>query len=216
MSKRESVTITCPACGRDSEFTVWHSINTVIDPDMKDAFRDGTAFIFRCPDCGNETPVFYPCLYHQMEDNIMIYLVDEGSAESACNSFDIPEAGGILTADDFKQEYLLRVVTSVNALMEKIRIFDSGRDDRAVEIYKELLLENLKETRPDFDVARIIFDTADDGDFFVIIGNDGNAASTDLDENFYEGIEAVLLRDGGARDEEEKIIDSEWARRMLE
>jgi len=75
MSKHHMGIITCPKCGKESDFMIWDSINTTIDPEMKDKVRTGEAFIFQCPNCGERTNVNYTTLYHQMEDNIMIYYV---------------------------------------------------------------------------------------------------------------------------------------------
>ena len=75
MSKHHYETITCPECGKESQFLVWESINTVIDPDMKTKVRSGEAFRWHCPSCDAESDVEYACLYHQMEDHVMIYFV---------------------------------------------------------------------------------------------------------------------------------------------
>lgn len=42
MPRRE--TIICPKCGQESEFTIWRSINTMLDPEMKKVVRDKSAF----------------------------------------------------------------------------------------------------------------------------------------------------------------------------
>lgn len=59
MSKTRIMPVTCPSCGKDSDFTVWESINTMLDPEMKAKVRDGSAFTFECPHCGAEVQVEY-------------------------------------------------------------------------------------------------------------------------------------------------------------
>ena len=49
MSMERTISITCPGCGHSSDFVIWQSINTVMNPDMKQAVRDGSAFAFTCP-----------------------------------------------------------------------------------------------------------------------------------------------------------------------
>lgn len=51
MSKHMKEQITCPECGKKSDFLIWESINTTLDPEMKQAVRDGSAFMFKCPHC---------------------------------------------------------------------------------------------------------------------------------------------------------------------
>ena len=72
MSKRCEVTITCPKCNEEHPFVMWQSINTQLDPEMRAAVKDRSAFQFICPTCGEKTYVDYGFLYHQMEDGIMI------------------------------------------------------------------------------------------------------------------------------------------------
>lgn len=83
MSISQPITITCPKCHTESEYVMWESINTMLDPEMKSAVRDGSAFLFTCPECGAKTNVDYGFLYHQMEDRIMIHYAssDENAKE---------------------------------------------------------------------------------------------------------------------------------------
>ena len=75
MSMSQVVPVTCPKCGKNGDFTRWQSINTELDPEMKKAVRDRSAFRYTCSHCGHSAIVDYPFLYHQMEDQIMIYYV---------------------------------------------------------------------------------------------------------------------------------------------
>lgn len=83
MSKRCEVTITCPKCNEEHPFVMWQSINTQLDPEMRAAVKDRSAFQFICPTCGEKTYVDYGFLYHQMEDGIMIHYAssDEDAEE---------------------------------------------------------------------------------------------------------------------------------------
>ena len=56
----------------------------------------------------------------------MIYLVPESEVEKTCEIFCEKNA----LADFHTEKYLNRVVTSPNQLVEKIQIFDAGKDDR--------------------------------------------------------------------------------------
>ena len=48
MSKRCEVTITCPKCNEEHPFVMWQSINTQLDPEMRAAVKDRSAFQFIC------------------------------------------------------------------------------------------------------------------------------------------------------------------------
>ena len=138
MSLSREEMITCPKCGQQSPFMIWQSVNTMIDPEMKGAVRDLSAFRFTCPNCGNQAVIDYGFLYHQMEDQIMIFYAEtDKDVENFMSSFSkdrIPaDMKGFL--DDFLNDsYLIRIVRSQNELREKLEIFDAGLDDRIVEI----------------------------------------------------------------------------------
>jgi len=62
MSKEHTEIITCPECGKKSDFTVWDSLNTMIDPEEKEKIINGELFRFTCPECGFTTMVDYAIL----------------------------------------------------------------------------------------------------------------------------------------------------------
>ena len=70
MSIRREISITCPECQKEHPFIMWESINTAIDPKMRSAVKDRSAFLFTCPTCGTKNYIDYGFLYHQMEDQI--------------------------------------------------------------------------------------------------------------------------------------------------
>ena len=75
--------IVCPECGREGEFTYWSNINTYDQPVMKNMVRTGAAFMYTCPGCGKTSIVDFPFIYHQMEDQMMIYYTHgEDTAEA--------------------------------------------------------------------------------------------------------------------------------------
>ena len=73
MSKHHMEKLTCPSCHHDGDFEVWDSINTVLDPEMKEKVLNQSIFLYTCPNCGETFRLNYPILYHQMEDLVMIY-----------------------------------------------------------------------------------------------------------------------------------------------
>ena len=77
MSKHHIEKVTCPSCHHEGDFEVWDSINTVLDPAMKEKVLNQSIFLYTCPNCGETFRLNYSTLYHQMEDLVMIYLVPE-------------------------------------------------------------------------------------------------------------------------------------------
>ena len=129
MSRHHIEKVTCPSCHHEGDFELWDSINTALDPEMKERVLNQSIFLYTCPNCGETFRLNYPTLYHQMEDLIMIYLVPESEVEKTYEMF----YGENALADFRTEKYLNRIVTSANQLVEKIKIFDAGKDDRIIE-----------------------------------------------------------------------------------
>lgn len=66
MSKSQQLQIQCPECGAKGYFTIWESVNTKLDPELKQKVISGDLFKWTCPLCGKSFDVKYPMLYHDM------------------------------------------------------------------------------------------------------------------------------------------------------
>lgn len=53
MSSHYLEKISCPACKNEEEIILWRSINTMLDPEMKEKVRTGEVFVYNCPKYGN-------------------------------------------------------------------------------------------------------------------------------------------------------------------
>jgi hypothetical protein len=132
MTKMSKQIIKCPECDTAHRFTIYDSVNVALDSSLKDRVLSGELILFRCPDCGSQTVVLYPLLYHDMHKKFMICLI--GKEFYGSGTFDAPGQGMHLLS--FMEPYRLRVVFTMHELIEKILIFDEGLDDRAVERVK--------------------------------------------------------------------------------
>ena len=88
---------------------------------------------------------------------------------------------------DFRtKKYLARIVTSPNQLVEKIQIFDAGKDDRIMELVKLLVTDSLHENNPDKEFDELRFAVDDDGtNILIIINKSEITGAVDID-NMYE------------------------------
>ncbi len=79
MSKYQDAVLTCPSCNKEFTSKVWQSANVTIDPYLKDEIKQGTFNLVHCSECGSFGLSSDPLLYHDMEKNLMIYVIPEGS-----------------------------------------------------------------------------------------------------------------------------------------
>lgn len=136
--------VTCPACGREHDVTLVQSVNAQTDPDAKQKLLAGELDVLAC-ECGKRTQLVAELLYVDPVSNLYIQVAptDEamGKGEQA-----FATAGATGTQ---------RLVPSLNALVEKIKIADAGLEDWVVEMVKVLLLASRAE--PDLN-AVLLFD----------------------------------------------------------
>lgn len=173
MSKNRTVTVCCPECKKESEFTVWDSINTSIDPDMEAKVRDRSAFLFHCPDCGGETYLDYSFLYHNMDKKLMIQYADTDEAAAEFIGA-LEESWSTDIFSSLKDnDYTIRVTRSRDRLLEKLLIFDKGLDDRLIEIYKFIVMLRYRQDRKECNDPVLFFYSDDSGKMAVFIYEDG-------------------------------------------
>ncbi len=196
MTRRSTVEIACPDCGMAAPFTIWDSINTTLNPELKQKVLDRSLFRFVCPSCGTTHEVSYGFIYHQMEDRVLIlHAPAEDSLREDISLFSDPKgpARGFM-----EQGYLIRAVHSLAQLAEKIEIFDAHLDDRIIEIYKQYLLplvEDNLSARPEEGIE-LYFGVRDDGEQGFDIFVDGKHEMTSpFAEDLYHSLEADY-RDG--------------------
>ena len=111
---------------------------------------------------------------------------------------------------DFRtKKYLARIVTSPNQLVEKIQIFDAGKDDRIMELVKLLVTDSLHENNPDKEFDELRF-AVDDGTNILIIINKGEiTGAVDID-NMYEFSSSHCTDFKDLRDDKDIVINREW------
>jgi hypothetical protein len=110
------------------------SVNSAVSPDLKVKLLSGELNLFVCPKCACRFEIDSELVYHDPEKYIIIRY--------------IPGWGGILPViekdDEILRRYTLRIVTSRNMLIEKMKIFDDGLDDRIIEAIKLYYLYGTK------------------------------------------------------------------------
>ena len=132
--------VECPACGRSRPCELIQSINTRTEPEAKLQLLLGELNTLVC-DCGRRTQLAARVLFHDPDRDFYGVVVPGGDTaqDEAERLFD---AVGATVGTQ-------RVVPSLNALIEKVKILDAELADGPVEMTKVLLLASLPE--PDLD-----------------------------------------------------------------
>lgn len=188
----------CPGCGKELEFSLWHSIDTQTENAREDVIS-GKLFDVCCPDCGYKARVQYPMLFSDLEHNSWIWFCPEDRAEETMPVIEAAKAQGVRC----------RLVYSQEALSEKAAIFSLDMDDRIVELMKLAASAQVNEALPECELGPVVFALNDEGKPCFLFKVDGvtNFMDVNMDEyNEFNTIFGTLL----AADDASLVIDPHW------
>ncbi|SEK34078.1 CpXC protein [Pseudobutyrivibrio ruminis] len=213
MSLESVEIIDCPKCGKSSEFTIWQSLNTVLNPEMKAKVMDGSIFKFTCPHCQEVTNIQWDFVYHQMDDCLMINLCTEDDVDEQIATIDHIRNDGFKELGVNPSEgYTNRIVTSQNDLREKIFIFDAGLDDHVIEMMKMYMIGVLNSNNPDMNINGLLLEIEEDNvpRSFAVFNDRGYLGSTEYAQDLYDGIKESIVDKIDISDDD-YLIDQNWA-----
>ena len=213
--ENKKYTIKCPECGTDVEVSRPAVINVQNDPEYKIKVLTGELFNEKCPKCGQGLQVVSRITYHDMDKRLMIYFRPITSQDEL-KTFDY-EAIRSAIEDNFKApNYAIRVVTTVNELMEKIKIAEFGLNDGVIEIAKFVYFDIFTKQFDGVGVVNIYYERRDDKDALIFFCNDGKTRSILIAPEVYSSIEkrfsAVVNAIYTSR---VSMVGRDWALRMI-
>lgn len=124
--------IACPKCGSESEVRVFATVNVTTDRNFREQLLSGELLHFTCPSCGHVASLRYPLLYNDINNKFMVYFIPNVDRDKVTNEQLEKEYGELAGIQR-------RLVSDYNDLKEKIHIFESGLDDRVIEVVKAAL-----------------------------------------------------------------------------
>ena len=213
MSKNHIEKIKCSKCNAESEMLVWETMDTSTDPQLKAQIRNGDCFGWHCPHCDNKSLIFYPTIYHQVNEHYIICYVPGNPSSAVEYMKNINENNQ--SGYDFNDNYTKRVVSDINQLREKLLILDEGLDDRIIELMKVFAMAEIQKSFSDLTVSEIYFNKEQDGTYNLAVKFDnGQWGSTDFAMDSYDQVVKTFKTSLAVDDE--VIIDTEWAISMIE
>jgi len=185
--------VTCPACGREHDVPLVQSVNTTDDPDAKQKLLAGEFDVLDC-ECGKRTQLVAELLYVDPIANLYIQVAPTPEAVSKGEAA-FAAAGATGTQ---------RLVPSINALVEKIKITDAGLEDWVLEMVKVLLLASMAEP----DLNRVLLFDHSEGDVihWILLGDDARAMQSP-----FAAYERLAARTQARPRSTELRIDRVWA-----
>jgi hypothetical protein len=197
MSLVGTVRVKCPACGVERDSKLVSSINTRSSPELKQQLLRGELNRQDCA-CGKRVQLASNVLYHDPDADYYCQVCpgDARAIETAAAAFRASGAAGTR-----------RIVPSLNALIEKVKLLDAGLDDWAIELLKVVLLAS----RGVSDLDRVLLFDARAGDLLRWVVFDEAGAPQALGSPV-AAYEQLRRERAGARPKPADLqIDRAWA-----
>lgn len=148
MSVTGTIEVACPGCGLSQDVRLVQSINAVTQPEDKASLVAGDLNTLVCA-CGRRAVLESTVLFHDPTADIYVQVVPGG--EGAMKVAARVMLGVGATGPK-------RLVPSLNALVEKVKLLDAGLADGPIEVAKLLLLAALDPNELD---RPLLFDRSD-------------------------------------------------------
>lgn len=196
MAEVKKQRVICPKCGSRIEVGIWDCIEMPYDMEKKESIMNQTFFKLNCDVCKNVFPIAYKCIYNDMEQKYMIWLVPrlgEGELEEI-NAYNLQ----LMTDNRLRLAqggYRYRIVRNDRELREKVFIFDEGLDDRYIETMKTIYVPVIQNKIPDnCKIMGVYFHRAQDGDGYqlVVVLDNQPPMSTRVNMDIYEDMKNKL------------------------
>lgn len=153
MSSFKNIEIVCPKCQSKQNFKVWQAVNVSENKELKTVVFSQDIFKFCCNNCGTESLIEYPFIYHNLEKKFFVYFDSSGKFENIIES----EGYRTRTADNYLN------------FLEIIRILEDDIDENKVNDAKNSLLEKFKTNEKLKEIDKLYYSGTNNGkfEFFV-------------------------------------------------
>jgi uncharacterized C2H2 Zn-finger protein len=186
----------CPTCGTAFDVQRHDLVNVKENPELKASVLNGDIFLQECPRCGRRHLVGGPLVYLDPDEGVLVMLSDK--------PLTLADTGG----------YTARLVSRAGDLVEKVKIFDAGLDDRAIEMCKYVTKQEAG--KPGMDLKFLRLDGADNELVFTYPAA-GQMELLAVGFNVYEDCRGIIARNPhvAKRARGLAVIDEAWVASLL-
>lgn len=156
MSQTHTIQFTCPSCNEAYDVTQYSLIDPNNNPEDRTRFLTGELFMTTCPHCQHQQLVAYQSLYLDSEKKFAVHLREQNA----------PSTVALLPDHILREEYTL------HAYIERVRILDAGLNDMAFELFRTVLLNQLRRQYPDKQITMLRFQTIENDNLYLQIQGD--------------------------------------------
>ena len=186
----------CPTCGTTFDVQRHDLVNVKENPELKASVLNGDIFLQECPRCGRRHLIGGPLVYLDPDEGVLVMLSDK--------PLTLADTGG----------YTARLVSRAGDLVEKVKIFDAGLDDRAIEMCKYVTKQEAG--KPGMDLKFLRLDGADNELVFTYPAA-GQMELLAVGFNVYEDCRGIIARNPHVAERARglAVIDEAWVASLL-
>ena len=186
----------CPTCGTAFDVQRHDLVNVKENPELKASVLNGDIFLQECPRCDRRHLVGGPLVYLDPDEGVLVMLSDK--------PLTLADTGG----------YTARLVSRAGDLVEKVKIFDAGLDDRAIEMCKYVTKQEAG--KPGMDLKFLRLDGADNELVFTYPAA-GQMELLAVGFNVYEDCRGIIARNPHVAERARglAVIDEAWVASLL-
>ena len=186
----------CPTCGTAFDVQRHDLVNVKENPELKASVLNGDIFLQECPRCGRRHLVGGPLVYLDSDEGVLVMLSDK--------PLTLADTGG----------YTARLVSRAGDLVEKVKIFDAGLDDRAIEMCKYVTKQEAG--KPGMDLKFLRLDGADNELVFTYPAA-GQMELLAVGFNVYEDCRGIIARNPQVDDKTKGLVrvDEAWVKSLF-
>ena len=186
----------CPTCGTAFDVQRHDLVNVKENPELKASVLNGDVFLQECPRCGRRHLVGGPLVYLDPDEGVLVMLSDK--------PLTLADTGG----------YTARLVSRAGDLVEKVKIFDAGLDDRAIEMCKYVTKQEAG--KPGMDLKFLRLDGADNELVFTYPAA-GQMELLAVGFNVYEDCRGIIARNPQVDDKTKGLVrvDEAWVKSLF-
>lgn len=190
MASTSRHSFSCSKCSMSYTAESFDVINVSDNPELKQSVINGSVFISECPHCGHKTVLNLPLVYIDTKEMLLIVLSDENMSLS--------ETLG----------YTARKVSKAGDLIEKVKIFDAGLDDIAIEMCKYVTKQELGKN---VDLKFLSMDGADN-EIILTYPQNGQMEMLSIGFNVYEDCCGIINRNPSVKAAAQGLVkvDDAW------
>jgi len=186
----EMIECRCSKCGKAHKIKICNKI-TDADSELREKLMDGSLFVWECPDCGTKNLAIWPLLYTDNKLKVILLLTQENIAAEG----EIPG-------------FTARRVAGVGELVEKMKIFEAGLDDVAIELCKFVTTQEMKKDVP----LKFLKIEGSEGEMIFTYPENGEMQMIEVGLNVYEDCCGIISRNAVLKEKAKGLvrIDREW------